>query len=53
LLAGSVSFGVNETLRLTLSGNNLLDETYFNSADSKTALSAGRSIGIGISWSAN
>jgi len=53
LLAGSVSFGVNETLSLTLSGDNLLDEAYFNSADLKVPLSAGRSIGVGLSWSAN
>jgi iron complex outermembrane receptor protein len=50
LLSGGVSYGVNRDLRLTLSGENLLDEAYFNSADRKVPLSAGRSIGLALSW---
>jgi hypothetical protein len=41
---------VSQDLRLTLSGENLLDEAYFNSADRKVPLSAGRSIGLALSW---
>jgi iron complex outermembrane receptor protein len=50
LLSGGVSYGVSQDLRLTLSGENLLDEAYFNSADRKVPLSAGRSIGLALSW---
>ena len=38
---------VQEDLALTLTGRDLLDEEYFNSADRKVALSPGRAIGFG------
>jgi len=50
LLAASVSYVLRDGLTLTVSGDNLLDEEYFNSADRKVPLSAGRSIGLGFSW---
>ena len=51
LLSFRVSYDVTTDLALALTGRNLLDESYFNSPDRKVLLSAGRSIGLALSWS--
>jgi iron complex outermembrane receptor protein len=50
LLSANLSFALNERLTLILTGDNLLDEKYFSSADRKVPLSAGRSIGLAVAW---
>ena len=51
LVSASLSFRLGSNLELTLRGRNLLDEEYFNSADDKSPLAQGRSIGLSLSWS--
>ena len=51
LVSASLSYRLRSDLALTLRGRNLLDEEYFNSADDKSPLAAGRSIGLSLSWS--
>lgn len=51
LVSASTSYQLRDTLALTLSGRNLLDEEYFNSADDQAPLSPGRSFGLSLSWS--
>ena len=50
LLAASIDYRFPNGLALSLSGRNLLDETYFNSADNKVPYAAGRSIGLSLRW---
>ena len=51
LLSASIGYSLREGISVSLSGRNLLDEEYFNSADDKAAFSPGRSIEISLSWS--
>ncbi len=50
LVSAGVRYRVTGGLEMSLNGRNLLDEAYFNSADDKVPLAAGRSLGIGLSW---
>jgi iron complex outermembrane receptor protein len=50
LVSAGVRYRLAEGIELRLSGRNLLDESYFASADDKVPLSPGRSLGIGFSW---
>ena len=50
LVSARLSYELRPGLTLDVNGRNLLDETYFNSADSKVPLAAGRSVGIGLTW---
>ncbi len=51
LVSASLSYRLGSGLALTLRGRNLLDEEYFNSADRRSEIAAGRSIGLSLSWS--
>ena len=51
ILSASLSYRLRADLALTLRGRNLLDVAYFNSADDKSPVAAGRSVGITLSWS--
>ncbi|MDX1644743.1 MAG: TonB-dependent receptor, partial [Thermoanaerobaculia bacterium] len=50
LVSASVGFDFGDGFTLTVSGENLLDEAYFNSADDKVPLAAGRSVGVTVRW---
>lgn len=50
ILSASARCEIYPGLSLSLSGSNLLDDEYFNSADEKMPLSPRRSVGIGIAW---
>ena len=50
LLSSSLSYEIRPGLRLAVSGRNLLDEEYFNSADSDVPLSPTRSFGASLRW---
>ena len=50
LLSASASYEFTRGLALTLSGGNLLDEQYFNSADRKVTLSPGRRVALSFRW---
>lgn len=50
LVSASLDYAFANGLSLTLSGRNLLDEEYFNSADDKVAPAPGRSIGLALRW---
>ena len=50
LLSGALHFDLSERFQLSLKGSNLLDERYFSTADDKTALATGRSVGLTIHW---
>ena len=50
LLSSSVSYELPNGLTLALSARNLLDEQYFNSADSDVTPAAERSFGVSMSW---
>ncbi len=50
LLASSVGYELRTGLRLSVSARNLLDESYFNSADSDVPPAAGRSFAASLSW---
>ena len=50
LLSGSLEYELAEGLWLSANGRNLLDTSYFNSADRKVPYSAGRSIGVSLRW---
>jgi iron complex outermembrane receptor protein len=51
LLSAAVSYELREGFRVSLSGDNLLDETYLPSADDQAVPAAERSIGLGVVWS--
>jgi iron complex outermembrane receptor protein len=46
----AVSLAWRDGVSLRLTGRNLLDEEYFNSADEQLPLSAGRSVGISVAY---
>lgn len=46
----SLDYQVNDELRVTVRGRNLLDEEFFSSADDRAPPAAGRSLGIGLVW---
>ncbi len=50
LVSASLRYRWTSGLTLSLSGRNLLDEDYFNSADRKVTFSPGRSLGLAIRW---
>ncbi len=50
LLSLSLAYEIREGLTLTASAENLFDEIYFNSADSKSPVAVGRSVGLGLLW---
>lgn len=50
LVSASLQYSFARGLTVTLSGRNLVDEEYFNSADRKVAYSPGRSIGLALRW---
>ncbi len=50
LVSASLSYRLGSGLALTLQGRNLLDEEYFNSADRRTQVAPGRSIGLSLSF---
>ena len=52
LLSASLRYQLSKTLALTFRGRNLLDENYFSSADDKASSAPGRSLGLGLSWTA-
>jgi iron complex outermembrane receptor protein len=52
LLSASLRYRITTALALTVRGQNLLDEEYRSSADDKTSIAAGRSVGVGLTWSA-
>ncbi len=52
LVSASLSYRITPALALSLRGRNLLDEEYRSSADDKTAIAPGRSVGVGLTWSA-
>ena len=50
LLSASVAFDLPHGLSLSLSGSNLLNETYFSSADAKVPFAPARGFAIGLAW---
>jgi len=50
LLSASLDYRLSNGLALTLSGRNLLNESYFNSADDKAAMAPGRAILLSLRW---
>ncbi|MFQ5349482.1 MAG: TonB-dependent receptor [Thermoanaerobaculia bacterium] len=50
LLSAGVRYKIADGVELRLNGRNLLDESYFSSADDKVPLAPGRSVGIGVAW---
>ena len=50
LLSASLDYRLNNGLALTLSGRNLLDESYFNSADDLAAMAPGRAVLLSLRW---
>ena len=50
LVSASLSYRLGSGLAVTLQGRNLLDEEYFNSADRRSPLAPGRSVGLSLSW---
>jgi outer membrane receptor protein involved in Fe transport len=50
LVSASLQYTLANGLAFSLSGRNLLDTIYFNSADRKVAYSPGRSVGLTLRW---
>lgn len=50
ILSAALSYELREGFRLSLTGSNLLDETYFPSADDQSVPATERSIGVGVTW---
>lgn len=50
LVSAVLAFEVREGLTLGLTARNLLDESYFTSADDKAPLARGRSLGLTLAW---
>ena len=50
LVSAAASYEFSRGLALMLSGSNLLDEEYFNSADRKVTLSPGRTVALSLRW---
>lgn len=53
LLSAAVKYEISSEWALTLNGDNLLDESYFRSADDKSPLAPGRTFGFHIVWNRN
>ncbi len=51
LVSASLRYRLRSGVAVTLQGRNLLDQEYFNSADRRSPIAAGRSIGLSLSWS--
>lgn len=51
LLSAALTYRLASGLALTLSGKNLLDETYLPSADDLAVPAPGRSVGMSLGWS--
>lgn len=51
ILSAAISYEIRHGFRLSLSGENLLDETYLPSADDQSVPATARAIGLGVSWS--
>ncbi|MDA8017140.1 MAG: TonB-dependent receptor [Thermoanaerobaculia bacterium] len=50
LVSAAVSYDVTPKLRVTVRGENLLDEEYAASADDLSSPAPGRSVGLGLTW---
>jgi len=50
LLSAALSYELRDGFRLSLSGDNLLDETYLPSADEQSVPAPERSVGVGVVW---
>ncbi len=50
LVSLALEYELRDGLKLSLSGKNLLDEVYFSSADRRSPVAAGRSVGVGMLW---
>ena len=50
LVSASLQYRMDNGLALSLAGGNLLDELYFNAADSQAAPAPGRSVGLALQW---
>lgn len=50
ILSAAVSYQIREGFRVSVTGDNLLDETYLPSADDQSVPAAERAIGIGLTW---
>ena len=50
VVSASVSYDLSTSVTLTVRAKNLLDETYFSTADDKSSAAPGRSVGLGVSW---
>ncbi len=50
LVSAAVAYRLDNGLVVSLAGRNLLDETYFSSADDKAAMSRGRSLTLTLGW---
>ncbi|MEM6453999.1 MAG: TonB-dependent receptor [Acidobacteriota bacterium] len=50
LVRAAVGYRFANGLRLQLEGENLLDETYFHSADEDVPLATGRTVGLSVGW---
>ncbi|MEM8961256.1 MAG: TonB-dependent receptor [Acidobacteriota bacterium] len=51
LVSASVRWSFTDELAVSLTGSNLLDESYFPTADDLATLAPGRAFGLGLSWS--
>jgi iron complex outermembrane receptor protein len=50
LLSAALAYELRDGFRLSLSGDNLLDETYLPSADEQSVPATERSVGVGVVW---
>ena len=50
LVSAAVSYDVTPGLRITVRGDNLLDEQYVSSPDDQSSAAPGRTIGVGLTW---
>lgn len=50
LVSAAVSYDVTPELKITVRGDNLLDEEYVSSADDQSSAAPGRSVGVGLTW---
>jgi iron complex outermembrane receptor protein len=50
ILSAALAYEIRDGFRLSLTGDNLLDETYLPSADEQSVPAPERSIGLGVTW---
>lgn len=50
VLSAALSYEIRDGFRLSVTGDNLLDETYLPSADEESVPALQRSIGLGVTW---